>query len=50
MVLSSLLESELVQLANEGGEESIEEYMELYGLKESQLPILLEKCSNMLNL
>ena len=48
--LSALLESDLVQIRNEEGEESLQEFMSVYGLKESKLDVLLEACSEVLSL
>lgn len=51
VTLSALLENEIVKIRNEeGGEASAEEFMEMYGLKESRLDELLEHCSNELGL
>lgn len=53
VTLSALLENEIVIVRNDqegGGEASAEEFMEMYGLKESRLDELLEHCSNQLGL
>lgn len=50
VVLSSLLEDEIVQIKQSDGQAAAEEYMELSGLEESVLDQLLEECSNILGL
>lgn len=50
VTLSALLENEIVKARLEGGQESAQEFMELYGLEETRLDELLEHCSNILNL
>lgn len=50
ITLSALLENEIVKSRNESGEESAQEFMNLYGLEESRLDLLLEHCSDILNL
>ena len=50
IVLSALLENEIVKIRNDDGEEAAKEFMNLYGLEESRLDLLLEHCSNVLNL
>ena len=50
IMLSSLLESDILQLRAEDGEEAAQEYMEASGMTESKLDCLLEECSNILGL
>ena len=50
VILSALLENEIVKIRNEDGEEQAKEFMDLYGLEESKLDDLLEHCSDQLNL
>jgi ribosome-binding ATPase len=50
VILSALLENDLVKIRNEDGEDQANEFMEMYGLKESKLDQLLEHCSNVLSL
>jgi ribosome-binding ATPase len=50
VTLSALLENEIVKARTEGGESAVEEFMQLYGLKESALDQLLEHCSDILSL
>jgi ribosome-binding ATPase YchF (GTP1/OBG family) len=50
VVLSAMLENEIVQLRNDEGEESVREYMDIYGMQDSKLDDLLEECSNILSL
>jgi len=50
VVLSALLENDLVKIRNEDGEEQANEFMQMYGLEESRLDSVLEHCSNILSL
>lgn len=50
VVLSSLLETEILQIRAEEGEEAALDYMELCGIEESKMDTLLEHCSNILGL
>jgi ribosome-binding ATPase len=50
VVLSALLENEIVKIRNDDGEEQAKEFMDMYGLQESRLDDLLEHCSNILGL
>ena len=50
VVLSSLLETEILQIRAEEGEEAALDYMELCGIEESKMATLLEHCSNILGL
>ena len=50
VLLSSLLEQEILEIRAEEGEEAAREYMELCGIEESALDRLLEECSNVLGL
>jgi len=50
IVLSALLENEIVKIRNDDGKEAAREFMTLYGLEESRLDLLLEHCSNVLSL
>lgn len=50
ITLSALLENEIVMSRTEGGEAAAQEIMAVYGLQESRLDLLLEHCSDILNL
>jgi hypothetical protein len=50
ITLSALLENEIVKIRNDDGEAQAQEFMQLYGLEDSRLDILLEHCSNVLGL
>ena len=50
VILSALLENDLVKIRNDDGEDQVQEFMDMYGLKESRLDELLEHCSNILSL
>lgn len=50
VILSALLENEIVKIRNDDGEDQAQEFMTMYGLEESRLDLLLEHCSNILNL
>lgn len=49
-MLSALLENDMVQMRTEGGEEAVQEVMDMYGIEESRLDELLEHCSDILGL
>lgn len=50
VILSALLENDIVKIRNEDGDEQANEFMQMYGLEESRMDQLLEHCSNILGL